>query len=157
VPIRFESVERVEARPNGARFGQLVHDALERVDFDGDEPAIDAEVRSAARGLAAPEEEVDAAVRVIERALAHPVLVEARGAERVRREWPVAVRTDTGELLDGVIDLLFFAAGRWTVVDYKTGRLGELARDAAKNQVAWYVHAVGRAFDAPVRGFVLEI
>jgi ATP-dependent exoDNAse (exonuclease V) beta subunit len=92
---------------------------------------------------------VEAAVRVLD----HPLLLAARKAERVYREYPVACELGD-ELYEGMIDLAWFDGTRWTVVDYKTGSADE---PRYRRQVAIYGEALRRATDAPVRLIVLEI
>jgi len=100
------------------------------------------------------------AAAVVAATLEHPLMLQAAAADRegrCHREWPVTLRTDLGEIIDGVIDLLFFADGRWTVVDYKTGRLEEVSRHQAELQIGWYVRAVSDARQQPTRGVLFEI
>ena len=56
------------------------------------------------------------------RALALPVMDRARRAERVFRELPL-VFPDRGELVEGVIDLVFEEDGQLVLVDYKTDQI----------------------------------
>lgn len=157
-PIRVDAPSvPVQRSAGGPRFGQLVHDVLEVVPWGASDATLEALIASAAGPLGAPEDEQRDAKSTVQAALAHPLLVEAAGAETSHREWPVVLRTEPSRVLDGVIDLAFFGDGRWTVVDYKTGRLDEPSLEAARNQVAWYVHALRTVFRQPVRGFVLRL
>lgn len=157
IPIRKESVPRPPGRPSGPRFGQLVHGLLEAMPWDADPSSVRDLAEHVARPLGAPGPEIEAATATALAARDHRLLREASRAERCLREVPIILRTDTGEIVDGVIDLLYFADRRWTVVDYKTGRLDELPLAAARNQVAWYVDALRRIHTEPVRAFLLEL
>jgi ATP-dependent exoDNAse (exonuclease V) beta subunit len=110
--------------------------------------------------LGAAEEEMEAAVRVVARALAHPLLARAAIAARAggcRRETPVTLRLDDGTLVEGVVDLAFLDAGAWTVVDFKTDH--ELARglDGYRRQVALYADAIRAATGQPASGVLLRV
>ena len=118
----------------------------------------------AARILGATEEEIDAAVVTVSRALAHPILRTAGASAQtggLRREVPVLLRTDDGSLVEGVVDLAFrqeasdFAG--WTVVDFKTDQ--ELEGSSARylDQVRLYSMAVREATNLPTRGVLLVI
>lgn len=157
VPVRVEAVPRRAGRPSGARFGQLVHDVLEVAPWDAKIDQLMELARHAARSMGAVEVEIEHAAWATQAAQEHELLRAAAQAEACHREWPITLRTDQGEVMDGVIDLLYFADGRWTVVDYKTGRLQELALEASRHQVSWYVRALQRAFRAPVRGVLLQV
>jgi ATP-dependent helicase/nuclease subunit A len=82
--------------------------------------------------------------------LAGEIGAAIRGARRVEREWPFAMRIG-GVMVEGVIDLAIQAPdGRWTVVDYKsndysrTGRLAYLTEYYAP-QLELYATALARA------------
>ena len=113
------------------------------------------------RILGATDEEVEAAIETVARAIVHPLLrraAQAAAAKRYRRECPVAIRLDDGTLVEGVVDAAFFQDGEgWTVLDFKTdaeiaGRLEEYRR-----QVSLYVEAVARATGAAARGVLLRV
>ncbi|MCG8466649.1 MAG: UvrD-helicase domain-containing protein, partial [Gemmatimonadetes bacterium] len=69
-----------EERPRGSRFGELVHDALASIALDAERAVIERTVGARARRLGSPEGEVEAAVRLVGRALSHPVLRQAAAA-----------------------------------------------------------------------------
>ncbi|MCY4662804.1 MAG: UvrD-helicase domain-containing protein [Acidobacteria bacterium] len=163
--VTLVELPRASARPEGPRFGSLVHAVL------ADAPLGEAaEPRSGPARLAAPEsasvaeiarlhgrilgatdEEVAAAAGVAARVLEHPLLARARAAARrgeCRREAPVSMRTDDGRLIEGNVDVAFREEGVWTVVDYKTDReVGETggAAQVYRRQVAIYAEIIARA------------
>ena len=115
-------------RPSGKRFGVLVHALLAVVPLDADGDQVRELARLHARVLGAPDDERDAAARLVHRVLGHQVLHDARAAgPACRREAPVSIVLD-GTLVDGQVDLAFETADGWTVVDFKTdaelGRVG---------------------------------
>lgn len=142
---------------DGRRFGTLVHTVLRDLAFDAAPPAIEALVRLHARALAAPDAEIRAATEGIEKALDHPLMVRAAGAERVLREAPFQLRLDGGFQVVGAIDLAFLHGGRWTVVDFKTDADPGPRLDAYRRQLAWYVHALAALTDQPADGVLLTI
>jgi ATP-dependent helicase/nuclease subunit A len=125
VPIAATKAAAREARPPvippsgiGRDFGSLVHQILEWIPLDAPE---------AARGMAlalAPRFSLDAdaalrAASAVERTLALPALERARRAQSVWRELPLAF-PDEGDLVEGVVDLVFEEDGALVLVDYKT-------------------------------------
>ena len=147
-----------EPRPRGARFGTLVHLALAAVPFDADEATIATHVKGHARLVGATDEERLAAERAVGAALAHPLLVRAAKAERVRREVPVAHPLPDGTIAEGVVDLAFQenAETPWVVVDFKTD-LADGAADAYRGQIALYVEAIAAATGSPAEGVLLGV
>ena len=81
-----------------------------------------------------------AAADVVERVLAHDLLVRARRATArgaCRRETPVTLTLEDGTLVEGVVDLAFEEDGEWTVVDYKTDReIATAGEDQYRRQLA---------------------
>ena len=64
---------------------------------------------------------------------------------------PFVYRTG-GQVLDGRIDLAYRAAGSWTVIDFKTARLGSAAEARARygEQLRRYRTALGALTGEPV-------
>ena len=161
--VVVERIDPLRERPHGQRFGALVHAVLASVDFAAGSDAIAKLARLHARLLGAPEEEIPAAVALVERALAHPLLRRAAAAaERgdLRRETTISLALDDGRVVEGVVDAAFLEDDReagWTVVDFKTDvELG--ARSAEyRRQVALYTRAIERATGLPARGVLLQI
>jgi ATP-dependent exoDNAse (exonuclease V) beta subunit len=108
--------------------------------------------------LGATEGEVDAATRVVQEVLVHPLLqraFEATRTHRCRREVPIAWR-DGNTLIEGVIDLAFEDDTGWLVLDFKTDE--ELRGDTrADRQVGLYAAAVSHATRRPASGVVVRI
>ena len=146
------------ARPHGKRFGILVHAVLATVALDATDVAISDAARIQGRVAGASEEEMTAAQDVVRAALAHPLLVRARSAERLEREVAVMLREDDGTIIEGVVDLAFFeASAGWTVVDFKTDLDMGARRDAYARQVAVYARAISAATGAPAQGALLSV
>jgi ATP-dependent helicase/nuclease subunit A len=137
----------------GRDFGSLVHRILEWVPLGEPERA-----RGMAEALA-PSFGLDAAAaaraaEAAERALALPVMQRARAAARVWRELPLWF-PEGGELLEGVIDLVFEEDGALVIVDYKTdGIAAEQALAQAAHhapQLQLYGRGLAQALGRPVR------
>jgi ATP-dependent exoDNAse (exonuclease V) beta subunit len=114
-------VEPAGAALGGLRFGRLVHEILEWIPLDADDPQQMASGIAAARaplhGLS-PEQAAEAGAAVA-RVLASPVLERARVSSRVLRELKLWF-PDGEQLLEGQVDLVFEEQGALVVVDYKT-------------------------------------
>jgi ATP-dependent helicase/nuclease subunit A len=162
-PVDLESIAIDFRRPHGKRFGTLVHAVLSIAALDSDPDGIEEVARIQGRILGALDEEVDAAVETVQRALSHPLLKRAAAAAKVgncRREVAVALRLDDGSMVEGVVDLAFreeTPESPWTVIDYKTdfevkGRLEEY-----QNQVGLYARAISLATKQTARGVLLRI
>jgi ATP-dependent exoDNAse (exonuclease V) beta subunit len=162
--IIVEKVEREDREwPHGRRFGSLVHDLLASIDLDARIGAIEVEAITQGRLVAATEEEVQAAIATARAALVHPILRRAAASASeggLRRETPVVLRRDDGNLVEGTVDLAFyedtFDFSGWTVVDFKTDREAkELTVYIA--QVRTYLEAVTAATGSPTRGIILVL
>jgi ATP-dependent exoDNAse (exonuclease V) beta subunit len=146
------------ARPHGRRFGTLVHAMLATVPLTADDVVLQAAAEIEGRALAAPDDEVAAAIDVVRAILAHPLLRRAASAAECRRETPVLLRLDDGTLVEGIVDAAFRDDDGWTVVDWKTDLgLGAEREGQYQRQVALYVDAVARATGAPARGVLLRV
>jgi ATP-dependent helicase/nuclease subunit A len=144
-------------RPAGKRFGTLVHQVLRDVAFDAPPEDIRALAEMHARVLGCDGDEVAAATAAVQTALGSEIIERARGATNVQREYPVVFETDFGEVLDGVIDLIFEEGDDWVVVDYKTDRDPFERTDAYRRQMAWYLFAIERITKRGARGVLLSI
>jgi ATP-dependent exoDNAse (exonuclease V) beta subunit len=163
--VRVEMIERIDPeRPGGRRFGALVHAMLASVDLTADDDAIQASAVINGRLVGASKEETQAAIVTVRAALRHPLLQRAAASARrgeLRRETPVLLTLDDGNLVDGVIDLAFrenipeFTG--WTVVDFKTDREFIAASDRYSAQVAVYSAAIQAATGLASRGVLLVI
>jgi ATP-dependent helicase/nuclease subunit A len=87
-------------------------------------------------------------------ALALPVMQRARAAARLWRELPVWLPQE-GDLIEGVVDLVFEEDGGLVVVDYKTDHVaaGQALAQAAHHapQLQLYGRALALATGVPVR------
>jgi len=110
--------------PGGRDFGSLVHRILEWVPLDDPEAAVRAEgiARALAPSFGLTGADAARAAEAASRALALPVLQRARRASRIFRELPVLF-PEGGELVEGVVDLVFEEDGALVVVDYKTDQI----------------------------------
>jgi len=168
--VAVELLEKPAGRPQGTRFGTLVHTILRDVDL-GVAPgfAIDnrqnllALARVHGRMLGSTREEIEAAIQAVGATLEHWLLRRAAAASRCHRELPVMVKTEAGRLLEGVIDLAFLEqgeggkAGTWTIVDFKTDAHVASRQPHYQRQLHWYVYALSKITAAPVRGWLLGI
>jgi len=107
--------------------------------------------------LGAPAEEADAAAAAVENALAHPVFGRARTAARCYREYPVTLRLEDGEMMEGVVDLAFVEDGAWIVVDFKTDADAAERRAQYQRQLRWYAYALTRLTGMGSRAVLLGI
>ena len=165
VPELLETQAARSERPGGARFGTLVHALLAQLDFTAAHPAADlpALARFLARSIGASEEEWQRAAADVASALAHPFFERVRRAAQsgeLEREAPVVMKTEHGEMLDGVVDLVFVEreAGetRLCLVDFKTdAELGDGSKYA--QQLALYAEALRRARGLAVRGLLVRV
>jgi ATP-dependent helicase/nuclease subunit A len=137
----------------GRDFGSLVHRILEWIPLDEPERAGPmAAALAPSFGL-----DPDAARRAeaaARRALALPVMQRARAAARLWRELPVWLPQE-GDLVEGVVDLVFEEDGALVVVDYKTDHIAaeQALAQAAHHapQLQLYGRALAVATGVPVR------
>ena len=161
-PVGVESTEVVTLerdllRPSGLRFGELVHTMLRAARLNETSGGLQSLGRLHGRVLAADDHEIAGAVSVVERALDSDLLRRAHRADELLREAPFALDLDDGTTLEGVVDLLFREGDSWTVIDYKTDLDPGERLDRYRNQVGWYVAAVGRMTGQDCRGVLLMI
>jgi ATP-dependent helicase/nuclease subunit A len=158
--VELVELERRIDRPSGARFGALVHAVLAVAQLDVERRQIEPTVVLQARILGATTEESAAAVAAVKAALKHPLMERARAAQaagKCRRETPITLREENGDLIEGVVDLAFEENGTWTVVDFKTdvelsGRL-----DSYRRQVGFYAEAIERATGKGAVGVLFRV
>jgi ATP-dependent helicase/nuclease subunit A len=134
--------------------GRLVHEALARWRFEGPELGAWLEARARNLGLVEPPD-LEAAGRLAAAMLArfrrHAAWAEADGAAQRYHEVPYTLLDAGGRVESGIIDLLYFRDGRWTLVDFKTDRLAgradvypHAARQGYWQQLARYAAAAER-------------
>jgi ATP-dependent exoDNAse (exonuclease V) beta subunit len=109
--------------PGGRAFGALVHKILEWLPLDRPQDAA-AMAESLAPSFALDASDAQHATEAVRRALALPVMDRARRAARLWRELPVWLPQD-GDLIEGVVDLVFEEGGALVVVDYKSDHVPE--------------------------------
>jgi len=143
--------------PSGARFGTLVHQVLRDVDFARAGADAEALARMHGRLLGATSEEVAAAAVAAQAVVQHPMIRRAQQAERCHREYPVMLRLEGNQMLEGVIDLAFLEKDGWTVVDFKSDTDLASHRAEYEKQLQWYGAALARITGRPVRGCILGV
>jgi ATP-dependent exoDNAse (exonuclease V) beta subunit len=158
--VEIVQVAREPKRPAGRRFGVLVHALLASVPLDGDLSAIHSLATVHGRILGATQEEIAAAADAVQSALSHSLFTAAREAlqhGRCRREVPIAWRDADGALLEGVIDLAFETAGRWTVIDFKTDEEFGENEAAYRRQIGIYGSAIQATISGPVSAILMRV
>jgi ATP-dependent exoDNAse (exonuclease V) beta subunit len=159
--IAVVQISRSESeRPAGARFGTLVHALMAALPLYADHDTITQYANLCARVLGASDNDAQAAADAAERALAHSLLRRAASAEErgeCRRETPVTLKGDSGELIEGVVDLAFAENGTWHVVDFKTD--ADLADEQTvyEKQVALYASAIAKATGQVCNGTIVRL
>jgi ATP-dependent exoDNAse (exonuclease V) beta subunit len=144
-------------RPQGKRFGTLVHAVLAAVALDAGAGEIEALCRLHGRLLGAPDDERAAAALAVAAALAHPLMRQAAASAQCRREAALALRLEDGLILEGAVDLAFLDDSGWTIVDFKTDlELGERLA-SYEHQLATYARAISAATGKPARGVLLSV
>lgn len=156
VPVE-QTVAPRAGRPSGRRFGELVHACLATVPLDADAAVARGVVEVMARSLRAPDDEVEAAVKAVEAALAHRLFDAARRAKQARREASLVDHLPDGTVVEGVIDLAFETDDGWVVVEFKTDASIDESLSKYEAQVLAYVAAIARATGQPVSGFILRV
>jgi ATP-dependent exoDNAse (exonuclease V) beta subunit len=157
VAIEQTSIDRIN-RPNGRRFGSLVHAVLAAIDLArAEEDHVRAVAINQARLIDASSAEIDAAVIAVRAAVAHPLMQRAAASPQLRREIPIVL--DTPDLmLEGIIDLTFSDGASWMVVDYKTDpELSEEVRPPYEAQVRTYAAAITAATGLPCSAALLLV
>jgi ATP-dependent exoDNAse (exonuclease V) beta subunit len=114
-------------RPPAEVLGTLVHAALARWWFPGDE-RFDRlmETLSYREGLVNPEQRkqaIEMAVELLERLRGHEMFTEIDAAEPRLHEVPYTYASANGRVDSGRIDLLYRIDGTWQVLDFKTDHI----------------------------------
>lgn len=156
-PIQEVSTRSGEGRPSGRRFGTLVHAVLRDAALEASLREVTRLAELLGRVLGANQEEVAAAAQAVAAALRHPLLEEARVAETVHKELPLLLKTGERRVVDGAVDLLFSAQGRWTAVEFKTGEAGPERKAEFLAQLSWYLKAIGEMTRQEVRGVLFLV
>jgi ATP-dependent helicase/nuclease subunit A len=149
-------VEVVVTGPGGLEYGRLVHQVLEWIPLDADDPArvAGAMARALAPRLGLGRAAAREAGAAVARVLGLPLLERAQRAHRVYRELKLWF-PDGEDLVEGQVDLVFEEDGGLVVVDYKTDRITEAqALDQAAHhapQLQLYGRGLAQATGLPVR------
>jgi ATP-dependent helicase/nuclease subunit A len=143
-----------EASPTGRHFGSLVHQVLEWVGLeDATADGVGAMAQALAPSFGLDAEAGRRAGEAAWTALNLPVMERARRARRIWRELPLHF-PDGGDLIEGVIDLVFEEDGGLVIVDYKTDRIapGQAVAQAAHHapQLQLYGRGLAQAWRVPV-------
>jgi ATP-dependent exoDNAse (exonuclease V) beta subunit len=150
-------------RSRGTRFGSLVHQLLEHLDYADPQPALEPLALGLGRELGASDEERAHAVASVRRALAHSFFERVRSAAQrgaLYRELPIVMCGADGTVFDGVIDLAFrepAAHGEqlW-VIDFKTDvELTNL--EHYRTQLGMYASAATQALGLPASIVLLRV
>jgi ATP-dependent exoDNAse (exonuclease V) beta subunit len=162
--VTLESLQIDFSRPHGKRFGTLVHAVLSIVALDADRNEIEKAARLQGRILGSTEDEITSASETVTRALRNPIMIraaEAAKAGKCRREVPIVVKMEGGEVVEGIVDLAFEEKGakdgRWTIIDYKTDFELEGKLEEYRHQVGLYALAVSEATGRETRAVLLRI
>jgi ATP-dependent exoDNAse (exonuclease V) beta subunit len=149
-----------QIRPKGPRFGTLVHSILASVPLNAGTAEISTTAELEGRIVGAKQEEVDAAIEAVSRALQHPLMRRAQqAAEKAEcyRELPLTLRTEDGVLIEGVADLVFRDAKLWSVVDFKTDEELTTELERYRRQVSIYAKAISEARNARSAAFLFRL
>lgn len=121
----------------GKKRGSLFHRAMELVDLDEAGRDLEAALLSLKSG---PGLEDFSDLGLVRKFLGSDLGRGMLKSSRVLREQPFVLKKDD-RLLQGVMDLAFYEAGGWVLVDYKTdGSLAYL--DSYRSQLGYYVEAL---------------
>ena len=154
--IHVEILKKPDGRPTGTRFGTLVHTVLRDVDLGAKQDAVTRLVQLHSRLLGATEEEVKAAVEAVVSALDHPLLKRAAAAGQCHREFPLIIKVNGKEIVEGTIDLAFEQSGRWIVIDFKTD-LTSGNQAVYQCQLEWYIYGLTWISKQSAEGWLLGI
>ena len=132
-----------------------MHLTLADSEFRNDPRWIDQLCQLHGRQLGATPTETAAASTAVQNALAHPLLQEAADSPSARFEVPFTQCLDDGQLLEGVIDLLFQRGDGWVVVDFKTDTPSQQAQYRA--QIGLYAAAIEQLTGQPASAILLGI
>jgi len=161
IDVRVADVAGDVVRPGGPRFGTLVHALLADVPLSqADDGVVDRLAAAHGRVLGAAADEIQAAIAVVRRVVAHPLFTNAARAARdgvCYRETPVTLRLESGVVIEGIVDLAYHDHGEVVVIDFKTDRELEGAMDTYRRQVQIYAHAIATATGRPARGVLMKI
>jgi ATP-dependent exoDNAse (exonuclease V) beta subunit len=70
---------------------------------------------------------------------------------------PITWRDNNGSLIEGIVDLAFEQAERWTVIDFKVDEDFRGNESAYRRQVATYASAIQAANGAQVSALLIRV
>lgn len=157
----FVARQASDASDRALVIGTLAHGFLQQWDFASDggdfldrlAPFLERRLDAADRDSAAAE-----LAEIFRIFFPSPAYAELRSARILGRETPLLAARD-GQIMEGVIDLIYEKNGKLYLADYKTDRVGkkDLAELAAnyRLQAEIYSEAARRSLGRPVAGFKL--
>ena len=154
--IKVEALPKKSSRPDGARFGTLVHTILRDVDLLPDQKAITDLANIHGRLLGSSKEEVEAAVQAVSAALNHSLIKRAVSSGQLHREFPLLFRLGEKQLIEGTLDLAYVENRKWVIVDFKTD-LTTATQPHYIRQVEWYVYGLSQLMKAEAQGWLLGV
>jgi ATP-dependent helicase/nuclease subunit A len=110
--------------------GSLVHEALRSWRFPGLDFDDWARARAQELGLLDDQRLVDAVRKtdlLLRRFQGHPLYAEMAASERRLHEVPYTLMDEEGRLEQGIVDAIYLRDGLWTVVDFKTDQVKDVA------------------------------
>jgi ATP-dependent exoDNAse (exonuclease V) beta subunit len=156
-PTRGQRPEARAGAASGLKFGSLVHDVMERMDF-ANPTGAGAVALALARTAGLDPSAAEQAADLVARALASPVMRRTVASPVVLREIPFCV-VSGAETVEGRMDLVFEESGGLVVVDYKTDVLPAEGAAALveryRAQAEAYADSLARAVGKPVKETVL--
>ena len=144
-------------RPSGKRFGVLVHAVIAHAPLDANLEALRQIAQLEGRILAAPANEVDAAVDAVWSLLTHEVIARIRRShDRVSREVPIAY-VDGGVLVEGMADLVAHHAQGSLVMDFKTDAELAYGIEAHRRQMQLYAQGLQMVTGQQAQAVIVRI
>lgn len=118
-----ESAVPVDKR--AAALGTFVHKLIELVDFKN--PAtLDSFIDAAVASSEIFDEDIIIGAAMARRALDTDIIKRAAKSQKIKKEFPVQNQNEKGEIISGVIDLIFEEDGQLVIVDYKTDNVADI-------------------------------
>ena len=171
-PTRLKSAgEAAEARPHpdglgrdaALELGTLAHKVLQHWDFHTRRAGADLDEAIARHAPELPAAEKQEVIRELKAIWAtwtgSPVYGELRDARILGREMPFVLPWDHGQVMEGIIDVVYERQGQLYVADYKTDQVtgdddAAVIRDY-RHQARIYTEAVRRGLNREVAAFKL--
>ena len=100
---------------------------------------------------------MQAACEAVSNALTHPLLQRARQSKRCHREYPVRLKLQSNQSLEGVIDLAFVEKKSWVIVDFKTDTDVREQQPQYERQLRWYAYALTQITGMKASAYLLSV